>query len=86
MILVKVPWLPSAKRNFTTWAITIAPFVFVRTDKADDPALIAHEQKHLDQIKEAGWLSWYWRYITRPAFRKAQEAEGYAVQHGYHGA
>ena len=78
MRLIKVPWLPPG-----IGAITLSPFVLILTRLADRQDIIAHEQKHLDQIKEAGWLSWYYRYIFRPDFRKAQEAEGYTVQRSY---
>jgi len=81
MILVKVPWLPSAKKNFTTWAITISPVVFVLREHAENKALLAHEQKHQDQVKIYGWWTFYWNYCTNPGFRRSVEAEGYAVQH-----
>ena len=76
MKLIKVPWLPHP-----IWAITIAPYVIIRSDQADNKALLAHEQKHLDQIAAMGWFKWYWKYITDIDFRRSQEAEGYAVQY-----
>jgi hypothetical protein len=78
--LIKVPWLPSP-----IWAITLAPFVLILKSQSDNKALIAHEQKHLDQIREYGRARWYWRYITDLDFRRRQEAEGYAVQKRYGG-
>ena len=80
MILLRVPWLPSSRRGFKTWAITISPFVFILREQADNPAIIAHEQTHLDQIAATGWLRWYWKYIFDTDFRRQQEAEGYAAQ------
>ena len=80
MILIPVPWLPSAQKGFTTWAITISPFVLILKSKKDDKAILAHEERHLQQIRDAGWWSWYYRYLFRPEFRRAQEAEGYAIQ------
>ena len=80
MILVPVPWLPSAKKEFVTWAITLAPFVFVLKEYKDNEALLAHERKHLDQVKMYGWCVFYWKYLTNKAWRKSMEAEGYAIQ------
>lgn len=80
MRLVVVPWLPSLKRNWTTYAVTIAPFVFIRKDKKDDPAILAHEEVHLRQAKVMGWWLFYWNYATNLGFRASIEAEGYAKQ------
>lgn len=80
MILIKVSRLPSVYRGKRTLAFTISPFVFVRSDFAENKAVLAHEQKHLDQVKETGWFRWYWRYAFNSDFRKQQEAEGYAVE------
>ena len=80
MILIPVPWLPSAKKGFTTWAITLSPFVLILKSKKDDKAILAHEQVHLDQVKEMGWLNFYWRYVTNLNFRSSVEAAGYAKQ------
>jgi len=80
MILVKVPWLPSAYRGRTTWAITIAPFVFVLPKYADNKAILAHEQVHLDQVKELGWWKFYGKYLFDLNFRSSVEAAGYAKQ------
>jgi len=80
MRLVVVPWLPSVYRGRTTWAITLYPFVFVLKKYKDNEALLAHEQKHLDQVKMYGWCVFYWNYLTNKAWRKSMEAEGYAIQ------
>jgi hypothetical protein len=80
MILVKVPWLPSAKSTVTTYAITISPFVFILPKYAENEAILAHEQVHLDQIKRTGWFKWYWKYIFDRNFRNSQESAGYVVQ------
>lgn len=80
MRIIVVPWLPSAKKGFTTYAVTIAPFVFVLKKYKDDPAILAHEQVHLDQVKEMGWWRFYTRYIFDMNFRKSVEAAGYAMQ------
>ena len=81
MILVKVPWLPSVYRGRTTWAITIAPFVFILPEFADNKAILAHEQVHLDQVKALGFCRFYYRYIFDiNNFRSTVEAAGYAKQ------
>jgi hypothetical protein len=80
MILIKVPWLPSANRKFITYAITISPFVFILPKYAKNKAILAHEQVHLDQIKKAGWFKWYWKYLFNLDFRNSQESAGYLVQ------
>lgn len=80
MILIKLPWLPSLSKGVTTYAITISPFVLILPKYSDNEAILAHEQKHLDQIKEMGWFKWYWKYAFNIEFRKQQEAEGYAIQ------
>ena len=80
MILVTVPWLPSVYRGRTTWAITIAPFVFVIKSKKDDPGVLAHEMVHIRQVAAMGWIPFYWNYVTNRAFRRSIEAEGYAKQ------
>jgi len=80
MRLVVVPWLPSVYRGRTTWAITLSPFVFILPQFKDDPAILAHEQVHLDQVRIHGWARFYWNYATNRAFRRSVEAEGYAKQ------
>ena len=80
MKLIVVPWLPSASKGFTTYAITIAPYVFILPEWKDDPGILAHEQVHLDQVAEIGWWKFYWRYVTDLNFRSSVEAAGYAKQ------
>lgn len=79
MKLIVVPWLPSVRGN-TTWAITIAPFVFILPQFKDNAAVLAHEQVHLDQAKELGWWKFYYLYIFDLNFRSTVEAAGYAKQ------
>jgi len=80
MRLVVVPWLPSANKNFKTWAITIAPYVFILPQFKDNPAILAHEQVHLDRIASVGWIKWYWNYLWNKDFRRREEDAGYMVQ------
>jgi len=80
MTLIKVPWLPSVYRGRTTWAITIAPFVFILPKYAENAATIAHEMVHIEQVRRMGWINFYWNYVTNTGFRRSVEAEGYAKQ------
>lgn len=77
---VVVSWLPSVRKGFTTYAITIAPFVFILPRWKDDPGILAHERVHLNQVRIMGWWSFYWNYVTNVGFRRSVEAEGYAKQ------
>jgi len=80
MRLIVVPWLPSVYQERTTWAITIAPFVFILKAFKDDPAILAHEMVHIEQVRIMGWWQFYWNYVTNVGFRRSVEAEGYAKQ------
>lgn len=80
MRLVVVPWLPSARKGFTTHAITISPFVFILRKWKDDPGILAHEQTHLDRIAKVGWFKWYWNYLFDLDFRRREEDMGYLAQ------
>ena len=59
---------------FSAW-----PFIFVRPERKDDKALIAHEMVH---YKSMAWVTpfWWLRYYFSQAFRWAQEVEAYRVQ------
>lgn len=80
MRIITVPWLPSWNKGMTTWAITISPFVFILREQRENAGLLAHEQVHLDQVKEIGWGKFYWQYITDKMFRASVEDAGYAKQ------
>jgi len=75
MRLIKVPWLPPG-----IGAITLSPFVLILNRLSDRKDIIAHEQKHLEQIAAMGRCKWYFKYVFNLAFRKEQERQGYAVQ------
>ncbi|MEO6043366.1 MAG: DUF4157 domain-containing protein [Tepidiformaceae bacterium] len=58
-------WIPAM---LGVSATTIAPFVCFRQGKFDPStprglALIAHEAHHLCQVREMGWLGFYFRYL-----------------------
>jgi len=46
----------------------------------DDKPLLAHERCHQQQMARVGTLTFWWRYLTRKAFRQASEVEAYKVQ------
>ena len=60
-------------------ALTAWPFIFVRPECKDDPAMIAHEMVH---YKSMAWLTpfWWLRYAFSKSFRWSQEVEAYRVQ------
>jgi hypothetical protein len=58
----------------------LAPFVLVVKEYENNAAILAHEQVHLDQVREMGWWTFYWKYATDIGFRKSVEAVGYAKQ------
>jgi hypothetical protein len=78
--VIFVPWIPSFRRGFTVYAVTIVPFIFIRRDKAWDEGIMAHEFVHVAQVRAMGWWSFYWSYVTSAAFRRGVEAQGYAKE------
>lgn len=44
-------------------ALTLYPFIFVRTDADEDPNLIPHEKIHLEQQKELFVIPFYIIYV-----------------------
>jgi len=67
-------------RLFNAAGITIAPFIFIVPNQADDKALVAHETVHYkEQLK---WLviPWWITYLVSRTFRKNAEIRAYKVQ------
>lgn len=65
------------------WAdgFTVGPdLILINPKFKDDPALLAHEMTHAEQMRRLGWLRFWWRYATSPDFRQAVEVEAYRVQ------
>lgn len=54
--------------------------IVLRPARAADHALIAHEKRHCEQMREVGMLRFWWNYLTSPAFRLHMEVEAYRVQ------
>lgn len=65
---------------FNAWGLTVAPFIFVVPEQADNKPLIAHELVHYkEQLK---WLivPWWIAYLLVPKFRLSAEVRAYKVQ------
>lgn len=73
-MIIKTNLVPASFSATTCW-----PFIFVRPDKADDKALMAHEMVHYE---EQAWITPYWllRYWLSKSFRLAAEVRGYRAQ------
>lgn len=65
-------------------AMTIWPFIFVRSERKDDKALLAHEMVH---YRAMAWITpfWFLRYAFSKSFRWAEEVKAYRVQVGLGG-
>lgn len=62
-------------------AVSVWPFIFVRTGKLDSVALIAHEKYHYNRQR---WITpiWYLRYWFSKQFRWEEEVAAYKIQLG----
>lgn len=65
-------WAPMA-------GITLVPLgaIFVKRSQLS-PALLEHEQVHVEQQKRDGWR-FFWRYVFSPSWRVRYEVEAYKV-------
>lgn len=65
---------------FNAWGLTVAPFIFIAPEQADNKPLIAHEMVHYrEQLK---WLvlPWWIAYLISRKFRLNAEVRAYKVQ------
>lgn len=48
-------------------AITLYPFIFFADDERIELALdtVAHEMVHVEQVRNMGWLKFYWSYLVQ---------------------
>lgn len=76
MIIVK----SSLPKLLGVWAITIAPFVFVLPQHANNIALLAHERVHYNEQLKWLIIPWWIAYLVNPTFRKNAEIRGYKRQ------
>lgn len=63
-------------RGFTPWP----GLILIHPSRRGDEALLVHERKHEDQMREHGWARFAWRYLTRPSFRMLMETQAYRAQ------
>lgn len=61
-------------------AFTVCPIIFVRPEKADDHALIAHEIVHYCEQEKMGVALWLARYAASKTFRLEAEVRAYKRQ------
>jgi len=61
--------------------ITLMPALILIPQWAkSNAAYLAHEMVHVEQQRNAGVLTFWWRYITSKAYRLAYEVEAYKAQ------
>jgi hypothetical protein len=65
---------------FNAGAITIAPFIFIAPEQADDAALVAHENVHYKEQLKWLMIPWWIAYLVSRTFRKNAEVRAYKVQ------
>lgn len=68
-------WLP---RNAA--GVALCPYIFIRKDRKDDKALLAHEMVHWERQKKLGTVRWVFCYLASPTFRFEEEVLGYKKQ------
>lgn len=62
------------------YGVALTPnLILIRTDCRDDAALLAHEQKHCNQMRAEGTARFWWRYVTSRTHRQRYEVEAYRV-------
>lgn len=65
---------------FNAWALTVAPFIFVVPEHANNQPLIAHEKVHYNEQLLWLVLPWWVAYLLSSSFRLKAEVRGYKVQ------
>ena len=65
----------------TTW-MTIDESIYHprNIDPTKFPWLVAHEEVHVKQQEEIGWVIWIYKWLTDKNFRLTQEAAGIAKE------
>lgn len=74
-MIIKTKWI---FKGFA--AFTVYPFIFVRPEKAEDTALIAHELVHYQEQRKSLVLPWLVLYLLWPMFRLKAEVRAYQRQ------
>lgn len=64
-----------------TW-VTLAGTIYhpKKLDPSKYPWILAHEQIHVQQQEEDGWLRFLWAYLTLRRARMEYEAEAFAAE------
>ena len=74
-MLVKTKWIFKGFDAFTCY-----PFIFVRPEKADNQALLAHETVHYQEQRKWFVVPWLLAYLLSPSFRCRAELRAYRQQ------
>lgn len=70
---------------FWSQAMAVTPsWILIRPERLKDVALIAHERRHCEQMREQGTVRFWWLYVTDAKFRLRVEVEAYRVQLALH--
>jgi hypothetical protein len=69
----------NSPRWFRFDAITVWPFIFVRKNRANDAALIAHERAHYED-QSIFVVFWWLAYLLSKPFRFNAEVIGHAAE------
>lgn len=68
-------WVPFAE------ALTISPsIVLIRAKWRDSQPMRVHELVHVEQQKEVGAVTFWFKYLTSKAYRQQVEVEAYKAQ------
>ena len=54
--------------------------VFIHPNFRHDAGLLVHEKRHAEQMREAGTLAWWWKYLTCKDCRLNAEVDAYRAQ------
>lgn len=54
--------------------------VFIHPNFRHDAGLLVHEKRHAEQMREAGTLAWWWKYLTCKTCRQNAEVDAYKAQ------
>ncbi len=67
--------------SFLKRGITLTPWLILIPRWAKgNPDYLAHERTHAKQQRRVGTLTFWWRYLTDPAYRLTAEIEAYRAQ------
>lgn len=65
---------------FWAYGMALTPtLVLIAQHRRGDAVLLAHEEKHCEQLQLDGTARFWWRYLTSRAHRQRYEVEAYRV-------